>query len=440
LGRVWLSLAITHFYQWKYDEAAGDCARAIECGERSGDRGLVASARKWLGSAYLTSGAVDRAYETLEQALREARETKDTAGAGHVLASLGRAAMLKGDTERARAYLEEALSGLRAGGWLSEAARALGNLGAIEHILCRWDEAARRYTEALSLYQGLGFKAGCAAALINLSDNSQRRGWLEEALRQGREAISYGADDLRWHCHGMLCVARANYALGDLRSARRDALAALRISRAARLEGPTEIAERLLGEVSLLQGKPMAARKHLQRALAYNEKRGSRRWQAVCRARLAEVEMAAGDLQAAAILAQSACEVALGEGAESALALARSVRGRLRLHQGQPEEALVDLLTAERFFSGGRVHDELTELALQIGKANLQLGRLRFAALYFRTALDAVEQVAERLKSESNRTIFLSDPRRQEVFAAVRALREAAEAAVPDSRSGDEQG
>jgi hypothetical protein len=45
-----------------------------------------------------------------------------------------------------------------------------------------------------------------------------------------------------------------------------------------------------------------------------------------------------------------------------------------------------------------------------------------FAALSYRSALDTISQIAGQLTSAHNRELFLSDPRRRELFEAIAGL------------------
>lgn len=348
-------------------------------------------------------------------------------GAGTILSWLGYVSMLQRKMPRASACLDEALPLLRGGGCLGEAARTLNNLGTIHHKLCDWDRATHYYSEALSLYERLGHKGGRVAVLVNLSQVNTSRGHLEPAIAQGEEALQILPEDSYWRCHAMLRIARANYALGDLASACGSAAHALRLASDSALSGLQEAAERLLGEIELLRGRLSTARGHLTHALGLSRANGLGEREVVCLARLSEVEVASEDWHAAVSLADSARSAAQGGVAEIVGAIAHSAKGQAALALGHPEQALSELLAAEDVFLKRRVCDELADVSLSLAKAHLALGRPRFAGLYFRAALDTVEQVAHSLQLERNRTMFLSDPRRRALFDAIRDFRQESE-------------
>jgi tetratricopeptide (TPR) repeat protein len=184
-----------------------------------------------------------------------------------------------------------------------------------------------------------------------------------------------------------------------------------------------EVAYRILGEARLLDGGPSQARAHLRRALERARRNGSAEREVVCLVRLSEVELAAGDLQTASRLAESACRKAAEGAPGSLMGLAFAARGKALLARGEPGLALSDLLAAERAWSERRALEDLSEAAFHLGKAYRELGRRRFASLYFRKALDAVEEVCGGMESEGNRARFLSDPRQKRIFEAIRGLR-----------------
>lgn len=97
-----------------------------------------------------------------------------------------------------------------------------------------------------------------------------------------------------------------------------------------------------------------------------------------------------------------------------------AISGKLELACGNIDEALGRLHQAEVFQSKARICGELMALSYDLGQAYTARGQQRFAAYYFRTALDMVEQVVAAMRDERNKAIFLSDPRRVALFAAIR--------------------
>lgn len=418
-----LVLARVNLYESNFDGAVSNCETARDIGDQLGDDGLAAAALRALGEAYLANSLVEDARLAFTASLRVFRRLGETASHAEVLASLGRVAVVRQELKRAAKCLEEAFLTLRAEGHLSEAARALSNLGAVHQKLCNWEQAVDYYGQALMLYERFGYARGHSAVLVNLSQVNASRGWLELAIEEGMEALDIAPEDPQLRCHALNRIARAQYALGSLSAARDASLSAEKTAKALDLAVPLESAYRTLGEIGVLRGEITAAQEHLQLALALSRRTGSAGREAVCLARLAEAVMAGGDLASASSLAESACSTAEATGLESVTALTHAVRGKVELGRGRCHEALHYLLKAEVGFSRMHVCDESAEVSLRLGRTYAELGRLRFAALYYRAALDAVEQVARRLQDDRNRSLFLSDPRRIEIFDGIRSLR-----------------
>ena len=118
--------------------------------------------------------------------------------------------------------------------------------------------------------------------------------------------------------------------------------------------------------------------------------------------------------------------------------MALTACGRSALATGDHEGAVDCLKRADAAAAHARAWDETADVALYLGKAFAGLGKLRFAALHLRTALDVVERVARSLQSERDRQTFLDDPRRRALFDALSELdgRTGAPAAPPTQQDG----
>lgn len=422
-ARAKLAEAAIHFHRRRAALARRACEQAMSVGEQIGDGSLVAGALQRLGAVHLENGSVREAYPVLTESLRRFRLVEDATRGAQVLAALGRAEMLRQQWDKAIEYLQEALGALQSAGYLAEAARTHNDLGAVYQKLCDWQHAGSEYAEALARYEMLEDTRGKQAVLVNLSQVCASRGSLEEGVFHGREALRVGPDDRRVRCYAMLRIARAQYGLGDLPAAYDTALKALEAAETMDSEVCIEIGHRLIGEIETTRCNTAAAEAHLRCALEMNVQKGSPEREIVCLARLAEVAIITAALDKASSLADSACSKAASLPGSPVRAVSHCVRGKVALASDEPESALADLLEAESVFSKARVWDEQAEVALRLAQAYSRLGRLRFAAIFYRTALDTVEQVAHRLRSEENRALFLSDPRREELFAAVSAFR-----------------
>jgi tetratricopeptide (TPR) repeat protein len=438
VGHARLALGRANLYESKIGPALKNCELAAAIGKELGDERLVASTLFWMGEARLERAEIKDSREAFLQALRKFRKVGDSMGIGAALAGLGYVEMVRQNWRRSVRCLEEALRHLRASGYLTEAAGALTNLGSVHQKLCAWDRATEDYGAALALYERLGYARGQCAALLNLSQVNASRGRLEEAIGQAQQALEIVPRDPGLRCYALTRMARAQYALGDFSAAREASQSAAEMARALELPVALESALRTLGEIDALQRQLGSAEQYLRSALALSERRGSAERQAVCLMRLAEVAILSGDLASAFLLAESADTKAKPLRHDMLRALTHSVRGKVLVAQRRPDEAIADLLKAEEFLSAARAWEGLAEVSLQLAKAYLRQGKLRFAALHCRTALDTVEQVAGRLQREEHRISFLSDPRRAELYEVANVLRRAAERPKNDFSPADE--
>jgi len=440
VGYANLALGRACLYESRVGHAVKNCETAAAIGRELGDEHLVAGAFRWMGEAYLVGGEMEDSRGAFLEALQRFRNVADPMGIGASLAAVGYTEMLRQDWQSSVSCLEEALRHLRPNGYVTQAAEALSNLGAVNQKLCAWDRATENYDEALVLYERLGYARGQSAVLLNLSQVNASRGWLELAIAQAEDALQIAGTDSRLRCHAMNRMARAQYALGDLAAARETSESAADLATASDLQVPLESAYRTLGEIEVLQGQLAAAEEHLQSALALCRRSGSSEREAVCVARLAEVAIASGDVDSAHRLADSACARAATLPQGVAKAVTHTVKGRVLLAMGDAGEALGELLKADEFFSRSRVWDELTEVSLHLARAYLRLGRLRFAAVHCRTALDTVEQVASHLQCEEHKALFLTDPRRRDLYQVASELRQVAEQSTGHSSGAHEHG
>jgi serine/threonine-protein kinase len=420
VARARLELGSTYRYEAQFDLAQKNFREAATIAANLANEHLVASALALIGRTHLDAGSLNEACHALIGSLFKFREIRDGAGAAVVLANLGRIAILRKKWRRANSLLQRALPPLRQKGYLSEAARALSNMGAVCQRLCSANEARKHYEEALSLYSRLGRRRAMAGVLANIAQADAYMGLFERALASATEALKICPADPSLRCQIMVRIAGAQYSIGNTPSARDMGLSVLEIATAGNLQTIAEIARRILGEIECLDGNLSVAAEHLESALALSRRTRDAEREGLCLARLAEVAIIRGDSDGALALATEACTKLEQTATEAVKAVAHAVMGKVLIARGDPQNALAHLLGAERYFLKVQDCEDLTDSALQLGKAYARLGCWRFAAYYYRTALDIVEQVTSQMTSERNCSFFLQDVRRQELFNAIR--------------------
>jgi tetratricopeptide (TPR) repeat protein/tRNA A-37 threonylcarbamoyl transferase component Bud32 len=429
VARVRLELGITYRYESKFDLAQENFQQAATIAAGLADEDLAANALALIGRTHLDAGSLGESCQALIGSLRKFRSLKDTSGTAMVLGILGYAAMLRKKWTRANDFLRRALPPLREQGYLSEAARTLSSMGAVCQKLWASNEARQYYEEALTLYDRLGRRRAVAAVLANLAQVDAYNGRLEPALTSAVEALKVCPADPNLRCQIMLRIANTQLSIGDISAARDMGLRALEVATAGNLQNVMGIARQLLGESESLDGNILLATEHLESAIALSRECRNVEREGICLARLAEVAITRGDLDGALVLAMEACAKLESISTEVVNAVAHSVMGKVLVARGDAENALAHLIGAEKVFLKIRDFEDLLDAALQLGKAYARLGRWRFAAYYLRTALDMVEQVTSQMASERNRSFFLQDVRRQELFEAIQAGKSSLEVA-----------
>ena len=198
-GAITLLLSMGDEFAGKDPERAIACYReARELAQRAGDLPNEARALQGLGSVHANRGDTDAARETLEAALRLARETDDDAAIAHGLNELGLWCMRQGMTDDALAYLRESM------GRTPEAAhdrrvariraRTLENLGAVYRETAEPSQAQLYYEEALEIHRAAGDASGIASCHNHLGSLFHRMGRFKDAATRYELALESRRD------------------------------------------------------------------------------------------------------------------------------------------------------------------------------------------------------------------------------------------------------
>jgi Tfp pilus assembly protein PilF/tRNA A-37 threonylcarbamoyl transferase component Bud32 len=292
----------------KQATAASEEARGLY--EAVGDRGGVARALLDLAVMLYGRSDLDGARRLLERSLGISREIGDRRTTALVLQDLGNVASDLGQASTARKLHDESLSTFRQIGAKIEAAGALNNMGARLQNAGNLAGAQQRYQEALALYGEVGERTGVARTLTNVAEVLFARGDLKKARDMHEESLAIcreiGDKDVAAYdlyrlgilfaASGDARAAKDKYEealvlqreLGDKISAAQTrlglALLALAQDRAAEAESlargaeedlrvggatdPTALAQAILAEALLVQGKTAEAASFSEKASA----------------------------------------------------------------------------------------------------------------------------------------------------------------------------
>ena len=319
----------------------GETDRAIELYEEAlalfrdlGDRSTEATHMGNLASAFADLGEAQHAFELSEQALAIAREIGDRSTEAHLLGNLGTRYADLGETQRALELSEQALELAREIGNRFTEANQLGNLGNRYAELGQTERAIESYEEALDIAREISNRFVEAGQLLNLGNRYADLGQNERAVELYEESLA---------------IARE---IGD------------RTSEAFDLNN----LGRVLGELGRLD----EAVATLREAVEVGGTLGNGQAQAEARVDLAWVLLYAGDVPAAADVAQAAG----GRTSPLASAGAALVTGVIELRQGAAraaEESFQDALarTDERLQTSPHDVDTLHERALALAGLTL---------------------------------------------------------------------
>ncbi|MFN2463925.1 MAG: tetratricopeptide repeat protein [Candidatus Dormibacteria bacterium] len=188
-GRARLNLGAAAARRQRYDDAAPEYERARELAEETGDEPGRAQALHSLGTMLSEVDQPDRAAELLEEALAIRRRLGRVGEVHHSLHNLGYLAHGRHDWQRATNFLQEAATIRRALKDPANLGHALNMLGVLETQRARYGEARAFLTEAADLARGVGDPVGLARSITNLATLAYSAGEHGTAQEMHREAL-----------------------------------------------------------------------------------------------------------------------------------------------------------------------------------------------------------------------------------------------------------
>jgi tetratricopeptide (TPR) repeat protein len=356
--------------------SAAETARALA--EAAGDKEWTARALEQLAGTQERGGDLDGAQRLYARALRIHREVDNLLGVARVLAPFGRLHQKQGRPRESDAAYEEALATYRKVGAKHEMAPMLNNLGAKLQIEGNLPGAQKRYEEALSLFGEVGDKAGLAATLTNLGEILFARGELRQAQDMHQESLATNREigDKAGQGYDLYRLGEVFSARGDLKVAREKYTEAVALLQEAGDRLTTGEANLGMGRLDLAEGKAASAE-----GVARGSEEVFRAEGAVDRQAVAQV------LLADALLAQGKTAEAKGA-AEQARALAESSKER-RARWGAALAA-----ARVRAATGSRVNQTAAVAALDAAAAEATKAGYVGVNLELRLAAAEIEQAA----------------------------------------------
>ncbi len=390
----------------------GQVAEAEQELGRVGDSGAPSSSRATsaLAQSLLKRGRYREAASTAERGLAYGAEPKTKA---MLLLTLGLAQSFMGSPRLAQERLNQAAELVEAIDSPRGVVRLRGAQAIVAYELGELSEAARHHTDALTLAERHGLVDQLATALLNLGTVHHQRGDWGAALpiyeRGQRIAIALGQTRT-------LALMRFNLAklyldLGQTERAARAAELCRQQARAASLPLVAAEAQSLSGELALLENDCEAARGHFTAARKVAVEHASARECLELDLHLAETELLAGNLDAAAVGVQECGAKAEEAHADDVRIHCRLVEGRLASARGQPQHAshVLEEVTVQAERAG--LGDLQAQAELALSEALSVLGSTTLAQKHRQAARMLWERTAASL-SPTLRQAFWQHPRR----------------------------
>lgn len=398
-ARMAMALAANHQAKHATSVAAGWRARAerlLADASDSVEHGYLARLDAQI--AFEISADLDRSYEEATRALQIGERFGDRDLQAMSLHDQGRALAAKGEIEQAMPLLEEATAAA-VSGELGAVATAViycnmittcGSLGDYQRA-GEWTKVAQRWCERQEIS---GFPGRCRvyrAELLRL-----RGSWSEaqeEAERASAELRDFDVD----------AAAGAFYEIGELRLRTGDLAGAEQAFGQAHELGRDP--QPGMAQLRFAQGKRDSAQACIDRALDEESR-------PLHRARLlpARVELAidGGDRDAARVAASELEEIASTYEALTLAAAASAARGRIDLAEGDAVAALRSLRGAERRWREAEMPYERAVTGVDLAGAYRDSGDLDSAVLELRSAADAFDRLGAVPDARRARDLLVS--------------------------------
>src|SRR2546425_39345 len=189
IGNLLIEVGQLYFRRHEIQKALGVLHEALAIFRRLDLPGQVGLARTWLARAFEETGQLDKAEESLREAIKIGGELRDERGLAFGYNSLSQIYEARGQLEEAERWLGKAIEiDERLGNEPALAVR-YSNLSQIYKARGQLEEAERWLRKAIEIDERLGSEPTLAIDYNNLSLIYQARGQLEEAERWLRKAI-----------------------------------------------------------------------------------------------------------------------------------------------------------------------------------------------------------------------------------------------------------
>jgi len=345
LAQALMTLGVLYNRTGRLDAAEQVHSEALEVARAVGDHELSARILQNLSIVHEDRGEFDRADELLDLAVLAYQAAGRESMPGHLYSGKANLRMDRGELVEARALLEQALQAFRGVGDRRNEAMMLNNTGYLLREMGHLAEAESYHLRSLEIRQDIGDRVGVGRVYGQLSAVYSAQGRYAEAAQAAESAwqVAVETRDRLFEGTSLAQWAAAEKGLGDLDAARqrylqsrevleeiqdrmrvlqvdvmlgrldleggepdpaeRTAVAVLEEARREALIQPEVEAMELLGEIALARGDRSSAIEEFSAALARVRESSWAGKEADILVRLLNVQLDAGDIEAAAPLA-----------------------------------------------------------------------------------------------------------------------------------------
>jgi DNA-binding winged helix-turn-helix (wHTH) protein/tetratricopeptide (TPR) repeat protein len=210
LVRAQLGLGVVFNRTGRLDEAGAQYGHALQTAETVGDRDLIGHVLVNLAILAKGRSEFDQSIQYLERALREYTASGRDIVPGNVYSGLANASMETGALDDANRWLEQAIASFRAVGDRRNVAMMVNNLGFLRRLQGRLDEAEVLHLESAKLREELGDPVGVGRVHNMLAVVYNDRGKFTDAISSATIALQSAEE-----AHDSLYIATAHAQLGD---------------------------------------------------------------------------------------------------------------------------------------------------------------------------------------------------------------------------------
>lgn len=300
------------------DASIGGYADAAEAGERAldlaramRDEPAEAEALRVLGTLNWHLGENRKALVLLQKSLAIKSLSGDIWDKARSRNNVAVTLLFLGERDRALRHFRGALDGFREAGDETASAQTLNNIGELQMQVGELGSARRSFEESLSFLEAAGSRYDRATVRRNLAEVLTESGDSTAALVLFGETLSEfrSLGDRKSQAEALVGIGEAYWRLGDLAASVRSHLEALEIAQDIGAPRHEVQALRSLGRADFADGRLGIATDRLRAAVAVATRTHDVDEETAARALLAEVLLAAGDIDEARMTLRQAFEL-----------------------------------------------------------------------------------------------------------------------------------